>query len=186
MILPRVLVLTDRTLLPAGSTLIEQVEKCLDGGATHVVLREFDLPPSVRSETAEALTVLGATVIAARDLVVGAAGLHQPSTARGPVRRVVGRSCHSRAEVLRAAGDGCTYATLGPFAPTASKPGYGPPITPGEYVELPIPTYSLGGVTVHNAGVARAAGAYGVAVMGAVMRSANPERVVADLLEAVS
>lgn len=93
-----------------------------------------------------------------------------------------GRSCHSRAEVEAAAADGCDYATLGPFAATASKPGYGPPLPPQEYADLPLPTYALGGIDPGNAAAALAAGADGIAVMGAVMRAASPASVVRDLL----
>lgn len=184
MTLPRLLILTDRTQLPHRVTLIDHIEKCVEAGATHLVLRELDLPTSVRSELAEAMTAIGATVIAARSLVAGAVGVHQASMARGMVRHLVGRSCHSRADVEQAAVDRVTYATLGPYAATASKPGYGPPIDPHAYADLPIPTYALGGITPANAADAIEAGAYGVAVMGAIMRSADPAAIVSDLLEA--
>lgn len=186
MTLPRLLLLTDRSQLPPGVTLIGHVEKCIDAGVTYVVLRELDLPPSVRSELAEAMTAIGATVIAARTLVVGAAGVHQSSTAQGMVRHLTGRSCHSRADVERAASDRAAYTTLGPYAESRSKPGYGPPIDPTTYANLPIPTFALGGVTPANARQAIDAGAYGVAVMGAVMRSPDPQAVVRSLLEAVT
>lgn len=185
MTLPPLLVLTDRVQLPVGTTLIEQVEKCVDAGATHVVLRELDLPPSVRSDVAEAMTAVGATVIAACSLVPGAVGLHQPSTASGPVRHLVGRSCHGREDVERAAADRVRYATLGPFAASRSKPGYGPPIDHAAYANLPIPTYALGGITVSNVGQAIRAAAYGVAVMGEVMRSPDPGTTVRRLLRAL-
>jgi thiamine monophosphate synthase len=42
--------------------------------------------------------------------------------------------------------------------------------------------FALGGITAANAAQARAAGAYGVAVMGAVMRADDPGAVVAALL----
>ena len=43
------------------------------------------------------------------------------------------------------------------------------------------PAYALGGVTAADVTGCVAAGAYGVAVMGAVMRAEAPERVVAEL-----
>jgi thiamine-phosphate pyrophosphorylase len=98
---------------------------------------------------------------------------------------ILGRSCHSADDVRRAAAAGVDYATLSPFAPTASKPGHGPPVREQEFVGLPIPTLALGGVTVGNAALARAAGAHGVAVMGEVMRSDHPGRTVAQLLAVV-
>ena len=68
------------------------------------------------------------------------------------------------------------------FAATASKPGYGPPLPSQEYADLPLPTYALGGIDPTNAAAALAAGADGIAVMGAVMRAASPASVVRDLL----
>ncbi len=98
---------------------------------------------------------------------------------------VVGRSCHSRAEVARAGEEGFDYAMLSPYALTESKPGYGPPLGPDAFRDLPIPTYALGGITPDNAADAVAAGAHGVAVMGAVMRAEEPAQVVAALLAAI-
>lgn len=186
MTLPRLLLVTDRTQLPIGSTLLEHVEQCIDAGVTHVVLRELDLPPSVRADLAEAMTAIGATVIAARSPIDGAAGLHQASTARGPVRHLVGRSCHSRSDVERAATDRVRYATLSPFAASRSKPGYGPAVRASTYADLPIPTYALGGITPDSACLAVSAGAHGVAVMGDVMRSPRPAATVHALLDALA
>jgi thiamine-phosphate pyrophosphorylase len=97
-----------------------------------------------------------------------------------------GRSCHSAGDVRAAAAEGAAYATLGPYATTPSKPGYGPPLDPSEYSGLPIPTYALGGIRPDNAAAAVAAGATGVAVMGAVMRSPDPAATVAALREAIA
>jgi thiamine-phosphate pyrophosphorylase len=108
---------------------------------------------------------------------------------------VLGRSAHSATEVLDAAAEGCDYITLSPVAPTRSKPGYGPPLGAaglGEVLaqagrlhgRLPA-VFALGGVDEHNAGSFLRAGAHGVAVMGSVMGSSDPERTVAALLAAV-
>lgn len=202
----RLLLLTDRAQLRLGRGLERTILECLDAGLTHVVLRELDLPDAQRAALAGALTDAGATVIAARRPVAGAAGLHLPSaggntmsgrgnTMSGEVAARLdglspmwtscyprGRSCHRRAEVEAAAAAGFDYATLGPFAATASKPGYGPPLPRQEYADLPLPTYALGGIDPGNAATALAAGAHGVAVMGAVMRAASPAAVVRELL----
>jgi thiamine-phosphate pyrophosphorylase len=49
-----------------------------------------------------------------------------------------------------------------------------------------MPVYALGGVTVENARSFVDAGAYGVAVMGAVLRAHDPQAVVAELLAAIA
>lgn len=94
-----------------------------------------------------------------------------------------GRSCHSTEEVRRAAEAGADYVTLSPFAATPSKPGYGPPLAREDFAVGAVPVFALGGITVANAASAREAGAHGVAVMGEVMRSADPAGTVARLLE---
>ena len=48
-----------------------------------------------------------------------------------------------------------------------------------------MPVFALGGVEVENAAAMRAAGAHGVAVMGAVMRAPDPAGVVARVMEEV-
>lgn len=201
--LPRLLVLTDRSQLRLGRGLLPTLAECADAGLTHVVLRELDQPPEQRVRLAQAAADLGLVVIAAHAPLSGAAGVQLPADGRttsfvglsGRCNRreddvtacyIHGRSCHSRAEIVHAAEDGFDYAMLSPYALTESKPGYGPPLGPGAFCDLPLPTYALGGITPDNAAEAVAAGAHGVAVMGAVMRADDPAQVVAMLLEELS
>lgn len=209
--LPRLLVLTDRSQLRLGRGLVVTITECVAAGLTHVVVREHDLaPPARRGLVAALAAVPGLCVISSRVPDPAAHGLHQPAgpTASAgscnapflslctppagveptvsPRYTPVGRSCHNRAEVRRAARDGLDYVTLSPFAASRSKPGYGPALDSAAFADLPLPTYALGGIVTGNAAAARDAGAHGVAVMGAVMRAADPAAVVADLLEAVA
>jgi thiamine-phosphate pyrophosphorylase len=105
---------------------------------------------------------------------------------REPGPGLIGRSCHDRADTERAAGQGCTYATLSPIFPTPSKPGYGPALTPSALEDPPLPIWALGGVDATNAGRCLAHGATGVAVMGAIMRAADPASATAAILEALA
>lgn len=105
-----------------------------------------------------------------------------------PERRLlVGRSCHSVAELRAAQGEGADYVTYSPVWGTASKPGYGPAFGTAGLAEgaagVPgLPVYALGGIGPGRAAPCRAAGAAGVAVMGAIMRAADPETMVRELL----
>lgn len=99
---------------------------------------------------------------------------------------VVGRSCHSADDVRRAADAGADYVTLSPFAATPSKPGHGPALEPEAYAGHDVRVFALAGITTENAARARESGAHGVAVMGEVMRSADPAETVARLLAAIS
>jgi thiamine-phosphate pyrophosphorylase len=73
---------------------------------------------------------------------------------------------------------------------TPSKPGYGPALGAdglGAIVaSVSIPVLALGGITADNAGDCVRAGAGGVAVMGAVMRSQTPGRIIADLIASLA
>lgn len=191
--MPRLLLFTDRSQLPAGRDLVDTVADCVAAGLEAVVLRELGLPEQERQALARALGATGVTVILARTWLPGAAAVHL-AAAQSPcdARRAGfhGRSCHDHEEVRRAVGEGASYVTISPVAASASKPGYGPAL--GEAgvrravaVAGEVPVFALGGVGAGNAAMIRAAGAHGVAVMGAVMRDLDPARVVAGVLEQV-
>lgn len=184
---PRLLLLTDRSQLPTGRGLIDTVRACADAGLTHVVVREHDVPPPRRERLVAALAAVdGLTVLSSRLPAEAAAGLHLAADQMQPPSGWFGRSCHDLGEVRRTAAEGAAYATLSPFAPTASKPGYGPPVARADYAgHHGVPVLALGGIDPGNAADARAAGAHGVAVMGCVMRATDPAALVRALLTEV-
>lgn len=189
--LPRLLVLTDRSQLPLGRRLRSVLTACAEAGLTHVVLREPDLADEQRAGLAADLAATGLVVIAAHRPAPGATGLHLASGQSAPAPDASsatnwGRSCHSAPDVVAAAREGASWATLSPYALTESKPGYGPPLPAQAFAGNGIPVYALGGINPGNATAAREAGAYGVAVMGAVMRAPDPAGVVAALLQEVA
>jgi thiamine-phosphate pyrophosphorylase len=183
--LPKLIVVTDRSQLPEGRTLAATVAAAKDAGLTHVLLRELDLAPRDRELLAQSLQELGLTVIAAHTKLRACVGVHLPAGASRSRIDVWGRSCHSPDEVLLAQRDGARWATLSPFAASASKPGYGPALPAEAFDGHGIPVFALGGIDAGNAADAMTAGAHGVAVMGAVMRADDPAAIVADLLAAV-
>lgn len=188
----RLVLLTDRSRLRLGRGLLRTVRECADAGLTHVIVREHDLPGRARAALlAQLAQVTGLTVLSSRRADASAAGLHlsspQPPPAGWDGRW--GRSCHSPADVRRAAAQGAAWATLSPYAATASKPGYGPALDPSAFTPAAIraagiPVLALGGITPVNAAAALAAGAQGVAVLGAVMAADDPAAAVRALLEA--
>ncbi len=189
--LPRVLLLTDRAQLPAGRELVDTVSRCVDAGAEAVVVRELDLPDEDRRQLTSRIARTRALVITARTWLEHADGVHLSATQAGADRRPApfhGRSCHTDDDVRRAVTEGASYLTISPVAATASKPGYGPSIGAAgvrRAAELAgaVPVFALGGVDAENAMAMRASGAYGVAVMGAVMRADDPALAVTRILE---
>jgi thiamine-phosphate pyrophosphorylase len=185
---PRLLLLTDRRQLTEGRGLVDTVARCAEAGVTTVVLRELDLAEDERAELAAALAA-HVRVVSARTALEGAAGVHLAShqsisDAGGLVH---GRSCHGPDDVGRAVVEGASWVTVSPVAPTPSKPGYGPPLG-ADGVRQAVaaargtPVYALGGVEAAMVSGLRAVGAHGVAVMGAVMRAADPAALVSGLL----
>ena len=180
----RLLLLTDRAQLSKGRSLSRTIADCADAGLEAVVVREHDLGPRDRRALLDRLTEIdGLTVISSRMPDPAAHGVHlaahQPA-----VPGLHGRSCHWADDVRRAAAEGAAWATLSPYAATASKPGHGPPLPPDAFAQgVDIPVFALGGIGPGNARASVEAGAHGVAVMGVVMRAADPASVVAELLE---
>jgi thiamine-phosphate diphosphorylase len=191
--LPRLLLLTDRH--QARHPLPELVAAAVAGGARAVVLREKDLPAAERAVLAtelwQALAPVGGLLIAASTPVGPATAVHLAAGDELPPEslfEVVGRSCHDASEADSATD--VDYVTVSPVFPTRSKPGYGPPLGLAGLAALcartPVPVYALGGVTRGNAANCLDAGAAGVAVMGEVMRAADPAAEVAALLTALT
>ena len=105
-----------------------------------------------------------------------------PVAQPGAAVRLVGRSCHDAGEIAGLSDE--DYVTLSPVFETSTKPGYGPALTPEGAARLapPVPWLALGGIdSAARARECAAAGAAGVAVLGAVMRAGDPERVVGEL-----
>lgn len=147
----RLMVLTDRRMAAgAGHRLDEVVARAAAAGATAVVVREKDLGADERRALAERLRTVTADAEAALVVAgdaelavdVGADGVHLAAgdpwlddhtrralRAAAPGRPVVGRSCHTLAEVQAAAEPGrADYVTYSPVFATPSKPGYGPAV----------------------------------------------------------
>lgn len=190
MSVPRLVVLTDRHLLPDGIDLVDHLARCAVAGLTHVLIRELDLPDADRTRLVDRLRSTGLSVWSAHRPLAGADGVHLPDPSgphqpSGPASALRwGRSCHGRAQVAAAAEAGASWATLSPVADSASKPGRSP-IDWDSLAGNAIPVLALGGVDEQNARALRVAGAHGVAVMGAVMRPRDPGVVVRALLEAI-
>ena len=173
--LPRLLVVTDRA--QAVGPLPDVVADAVAAGVRAVVLRDRDLPDDERTALAADLRAVldpvGGLLVAAG--TVGSDAVHLAAADPFPRPRpaLVGRSCHSVAELVQARAEGCDWAFLSPVFPTASKPGYGPALGVEGFARLqPLgpPAYALGGVGPGDVPALLAAGAAGVAVMGPVMR----------------
>lgn len=196
---PPLLLVTDRR--QARRPLEEIVAAALAAGCRWISVREKDLPhdeqvllarsllPAVHARGAK-LTVHGDAPLAK---AVGADGVHleagsDTAAARASIDPggLIGISLHTVSEAEAIDPGSVDYALAGPAFETASKPGYGPEIgRKGLFViahAAPVPVLAIGGINATRVAEVIAAGAAGVAVMGGVMRSADPGREVAALL----
>ena len=198
---PSLLVISDRQ--QARRPLEEIAEAVFAGGCRWFSLREKDLPPQQRRALLGALVVLGhrfgAVVTAHEDIeavaAVGADGVHLPSGGNPEAARarlpgaLIGVSAHSADEAAVLLRSGADYVTASPVFLTASKPGYGPALglegLASIVARAPGPVVALGGITADNAALCLSAGVRGIAVMGEIMRSADPQATVEGILRAV-
>lgn len=196
---PALLVISDRTI--ARRPLPEVAEACFAGGCRWLSLREKDLPHDARVALLRELVAIGkpygARVTVHEDIAAAraadAGGVHLPAGGSPAAARralgaaaLIGISAHDYADIVRAETEGADYVTLSPIFATASKPGYGPALGVDELADLAakslIPVVALGGVDAASVGACLAAGATGIAVMGAIMTAADPRAVTSALV----
>ena len=199
---PPLLVISDRR--QASRPLIEIATAAFAGGCRWFSLREKDLQAAERRAVLAELVALGrrydATIMAHDDIdsveATDAAGLHLPggsdvaAARRRLPQALIGVSTHSAAEATAQLRAGADYVTLSPIFLTDSKSGYGPALGLDSLASIasaaPDPVVALGGIGPDNAAACLAAGARGIAVMGEVMRAADPEAAVRRLLKSMS
>ena len=201
----RLYVVTDRHEA-AGRDLEEIAAAAAQGGAGAIQLREKDL-------SARDLYALGARLQAALvpygvpllindrldvALALDVAGVHLAghSLPTAIARRVLGAgkllgvSTHSVEEARCAAEDGADFIVFGPVFTTPSKVAYGPPQglqhlrTVVRAVHIPV--IAIGGIDHTNLSQVMQAGAYGVAMIRAVLAAPDPYKATQQLRAALA
>ncbi len=186
--LPRLMLVTDRHR--CRRDLVDVVEEAAGGGAGIVQIREKDLTDDALRDlvTRVAAVVPGSTLITVngrwRLARASGVGLHLPAGHHLVDRsgiRLYGRSAHGADEVRAALREGVDYIIVGTIFPTSSKPGF-----PGAGLDFlrelceaaaPTPVYAIGGMHVSVVPDVIHAGAWGVAVCGALVEASAPARV---------
>lgn len=180
--LPRTMGITRAGLVGVARQLAE-LDAALAHGLRLVQVREPALAAVEReafaAEVVHRARASGAIVLLNDDIelarAVGADGVHLPARrlarlAARPELPWVGASCHTRAELERAAELALDYAAFGPLRETPTHPG-----TPGIGIDrftqsiagLPLPVFALGGVGPEDMEMVRDAGAHGIAAIRA-------------------
>ncbi len=200
---PPLLLVTDRR--QARWPLVEIVARAITVGCRWVSVREKDLSDGEQITLVRTLLPIasrhGARVSlhgeAALAKLANADGLHLSARSNPLVARellgadkLIGVSIHTVTEAEAIDPGVVDYAIAGPAFETVSKPGYGPEIGHKGLVEIAtaarVPILAIGGINVTRAAEVLALGAAGIAVMGGVMRAADPQQEMKALLATVT
>ena len=186
----------------AGRDLLWALEQALAGGVRAVQLRENDLGGRELFVLAEKIKTLCERYRASLfvndriDVALGvdADGVHLGGTSM-PVRaarellrekKLIGVSTHSVQEAKEAEQEGADFILFGPVYFTPSKAVYGKPQGLGplkEVVEkISLPVYAIGGIKRENIAEVKASGVQGVALISAVLSSADPRAAAREIL----
>jgi thiamine-phosphate pyrophosphorylase len=190
----------------AGRDLEKIVAAAAQGGAGAIQLREKDLSArdlyALGARLQTALAPYGVPLLINDRLDVAlaldAAGVHLAghSLPTAVARRVLGTgkllgvSTHSVEEARCAAEDGADFIVFGPVFTTPSKVAYGPPQGLQHLTAVVravhIPVMAIGGIDHINLPQVMQAGAYGVAMIRAVLAAPDPYQATQQLREALA
>jgi thiamine-phosphate pyrophosphorylase len=205
MALPVVHLITDRRIVPDLAARARAALAGISPGRVAIHLREKDLGGRDLLALARQLAPVcrdRRQILLVNDrldvaLAAGADGVHLPAAgipvadARAALgaAALVGVSCHSAADVVRARDGGASYATFGPIYDTPSKRAYGAPLGVEALraaARLGLPLVALGGVDAARAPELLAAGASGVAAIRAWLEGGDPSGLVRALAAAAT
>ena len=201
----RLLVVTDRHQTN-GRPLVSLLQRVLAVAAPAIQLRERDLSAGelvALAREVQAVTASPGSQLLINDridvaLALEGVGVHLRSNSLPvPVARqllgagrLLGVSVHGVAEAMQAESQGADYIVLGPIYETPSKQMFGPPLgihTLEKACSLVrIPIIGIGGVTASRAREMRRAGAFGAAVITAILGADDVESATRELLDAVT
>ena len=190
--------------LASGETLLDKVEKALDGGVDAVQLRAKELAAGRLLSLARSLRKITGqrTLLFINDridvaIAANAGGVQLPEDAicLETARRLVGedmllgRSVHSVEGAVEAEAHGADFLVLGAIFASDSKPGIKPAgigLLEEAARRVSIPILAIGGIDRSNAGQVIDAGGYGVAVIRSILASSNPKQAAREIKQSMS
>lgn len=187
----------------AGRPVAETAEAACAAGLRWICLRDPDADEITLIETGKTLRDItrryGAKLYVSRNLKVArkieADGLHASSQQNITALRreadqdmIIGQSAHSLDTALQAAQHGADYVTLSPVYASISKPedtraALGIDMLAAASAQIPCPVIALGGMHAKNISAAKAAGASGAAMIGAISHADDIAAAVMKIIE---
>jgi thiamine-phosphate pyrophosphorylase len=162
---------TDRELYDLGTRLMAI---CTPSGAACIVNDRVDIALAIGAH---------GTHLGAGDLPVAAA-----RRVAGPAH-LIGGTAREPGHAARLVAEGADYLGVGPAYRTSTKDGLPAPLGPGGIGAVAravaAPVIAIGGITTERVAGLLAAGAYGIAVVGAVSDAADPGPATKSLLAAL-
>ncbi|MEJ2695622.1 MAG: thiamine phosphate synthase [Candidatus Sulfobium sp.] len=194
--------ITDRKLFGDMPSFLSAVEEALEGGARALQLREKDLKIRELLKLAYRLremTLAYGAKLFVNDrvdiaLAADADGVHLGEggmpvfAARKAVgrRMLLGVSTHGIGQAIEAEKEGADFITLGPVFETPSKVRYGKPlgvdVIRAAAGRISVPFFAIGGVSKANVREIMQAESHGVALISAVLASADIKTETEDLM----
>ena len=188
------ILITNRKICEAK--LADIISQAIDGGVETVQLREKDLSSvelyNLASEMRKITREKGANLIINDRvdiaLAVDADGVHLgwKSLGIGLVRKMIGHdkligfSAHNLQEAKKAEDSGADYVTISPIFDTVYKDYFVEPLGTEKIgkikEEIDIPVIALGGINENNVNGVLENGAYGIAVISAILQSEDPRQ----------
>ena len=183
---PRLILITDPSYADEHvDAVIKTVSRAIDPSSFAVQLRDKAASPTrlrtrafeLRRLTRDLDVGLIVNGDAALGHEVGADGLHLPSSSNGAAFGWVSVAAHEDADVARASSAGADAALVSPIFATPGKPPPRGTLAIARVAHLPLAIYALGGVDASNAAACAKAGAYGVAVIRALLEASDAGEV---------
>ncbi len=197
------ILITNRKICEAK--LADIISQAIDGGVETVQLREKDLSSVelyvLASEIREITREKGANLIINDRvdiaLAVDADGVHLgwKSLGIGLVRKMIGHekligfSAHNLQEAKKAEDSEADYVTISPIFDTVYKDYFVEPLGTEKIgkikEEIDIPVIALGGINENNVNGVLENGAYGIAVISAILQSEDPRQSATELYKEI-
>ncbi len=180
------------------------IKAACSNGLKAVQLREKDLPAKEFLELAQSVKLIinkykSSLIINDRldiALLSAANGVHIPTNGiqlnfirKIAPRIIAAKSVHSLSEAIKAQSEGYDYLLFGPVYRTPAKIKFGAPQGLKRLKKIceaiKIPVFAVGGITPQRAKICLQSGAHGVAVIRAIMKSANIKKTINDFKNAL-